>query len=171
VGHKTNWVHLRKPHHGPLRRSVLGGRMKKIGLSKKDIEYIKKRVSDRLPFAGISTRTTNALRAVGITTYSALCKLTRDDVLKIPRIGRKSYSEIKFILKERGLSLTKNPGSPVYGPRELTEREKNVLSEREGGTSLSTLAKKLGISLTRVVQIEKRAQELRYQRKRWRLPE
>lgn len=53
----------------------------------------------------LSTRTADALRRDGITTVAQLLKKTEDELLRVPRFGRKSLREIKELCASRGWRL------------------------------------------------------------------
>ena len=53
----------------------------------------------------LSVRTTNCLHAERITLVSELIKLTKKQVLQIPRMGKKQLSEIKDAIAVHGLEL------------------------------------------------------------------
>ena len=61
----------------------------------------------------LSVRSTNCLHAEKITLVSELVKLTEKQVLKIPRMGKKQFSEIEDALARHGLEL----GTPVRAER------------------------------------------------------
>lgn len=53
----------------------------------------------------LTSRATNALKLGDINTIGQLIELTRNDLLKMPNMGLKSFKEIFDRLSERGLSL------------------------------------------------------------------
>lgn len=65
------------------------------------IEY--KEVWDKL-----TTRAQNVMRCLDIKSVDQLVKLTYEDFIELPNIGRKTINEIKDILAEYGLKLAKS---------------------------------------------------------------
>ncbi|MCF6767992.1 DNA-directed RNA polymerase subunit alpha [Thiotrichales bacterium 19S11-10] len=53
----------------------------------------------------LTVRSANCLKAENVRFLGDLVQYTESDLLKIPNLGRKSLTEIKSILSERGLSL------------------------------------------------------------------
>jgi DNA-directed RNA polymerase subunit alpha len=51
---------------------------------------------------GISVRACDCLRNAGINTVKDLCNQTKDDVIKIKNLGRKSLMEILDLMKHNG---------------------------------------------------------------------
>ncbi|MFN3478462.1 MAG: DNA-directed RNA polymerase subunit alpha C-terminal domain-containing protein, partial [bacterium] len=70
-------------------------------LSPKEKDVVSKNIKD----LGLSSRTLNSLRRMGINTLGDLLKYTEDDLITIRNLGGKSIQEIKDKLKEYGLSL------------------------------------------------------------------
>ncbi|MFN3995621.1 MAG: DNA-directed RNA polymerase subunit alpha [bacterium] len=70
-------------------------------LSSKEKDLMNKNIKD----LGLSSRTLNSLRRMGINTLGDLLKYTEDDLITIRNLGGKSIQEIKDKLKEYGLSL------------------------------------------------------------------
>lgn len=59
---------------------------------------------------GLSIRTCNCLKAQNVYSVEELVKLTEQDLLRIPNLGRRSTGEIKRALQERGRRLPSFPG-------------------------------------------------------------
>ena len=57
---------------------------------------------DELEF---SARTSNCLKGAGIQTVGQLKQWTRNDLLKLPNLGKKSIKEIDEVTKENGIEL------------------------------------------------------------------
>jgi hypothetical protein len=53
----------------------------------------------------LSTRTTDALRRDGITTVAQLLQKSEDELLRVPKFGRKSLQEIKELCASHGWRL------------------------------------------------------------------
>lgn len=70
-------------------------------ISSKEKDIISKNIKD----LGLSSRTLNSLRRMGINTLGDLLKYAEDDLITIRNLGGKSIQEIKNKLKEYGLSL------------------------------------------------------------------
>ena len=51
----------------------------------------------------LSTRIKNALKASGINYLGMLLRMTEQDLLRIPGIGKKGLAEIKIFFKQHGL--------------------------------------------------------------------
>jgi DNA-directed RNA polymerase alpha subunit len=60
---------------------------------------------DDVAILKLDTRTTNCLQAENITSLTALCKKTPNDLLKLPNLGRRSLRLIEEALAARGLKL------------------------------------------------------------------
>jgi DNA-directed RNA polymerase alpha subunit len=60
---------------------------------------------DDVAILKLDTRTTNCLQAENITSLTALCKKTPNDLLKVPNLGRRSLRLIEEALAARGLKL------------------------------------------------------------------
>lgn len=63
--------------------------------------WLRKTISD----LNLTTRSTNGLRAEGITAVAELVKITRHELSRIPNLGRQSQQEIIDILASKNLSL------------------------------------------------------------------
>jgi DNA-directed RNA polymerase subunit alpha len=50
----------------------------------------------------ISVRAWTCLKSAGINTVNDLCNLTKDDIIKIRNLGRKSLEEILKLMKDNG---------------------------------------------------------------------
>lgn len=70
-------------------------------LASKEKSIINKNIKE----LGLSSRTLNSLRRMGINTLGDLLKYTEDDLITIRNLGGKSIQEVKEKLKEYGLSL------------------------------------------------------------------
>lgn len=53
----------------------------------------------------LSTRTADALRRDGITTVAELLRMSEDELLRVPKFGRKSLLEVKELCVSRGWRL------------------------------------------------------------------
>ncbi|MBO7434466.1 DNA-directed RNA polymerase subunit alpha [bacterium] len=61
---------------------------------------------DKLAPSEVSTRTAEALKKSGITSFTQLAEKTEEEVKRIKGIGESSFDELKAALKIRGLSFT-----------------------------------------------------------------
>ena len=61
---------------------------------------------DKLAPSEVSTRTAEALKKSGITSFTQLAEKTEEEVKRIKGIGESSFDELKAALKNRGLSFT-----------------------------------------------------------------
>lgn len=58
---------------------------------------------------GLSVRAFNCLRAAGIETLGQLCIRTRQDMIKMRNLGKKSFTELERLLAGYGLDFGHNP--------------------------------------------------------------
>lgn len=72
-------------------------------LSKYDIEEI---LNSEITILNLSTKTLNALKNAKIRTIKKLTKKGKDDLLKLPRFGKKALKEVEKALEKFNLSLS-----------------------------------------------------------------
>ena len=92
--------------------------MNKLDEGKEQVDPILLRPVDDLE---LTVRAANCLKAENIYYIGDLVRRTENDLLKTPNLGKKSLTEIKTVLSQRGLSL----GMIVEGwpPADLPERQ------------------------------------------------
>jgi DNA-directed RNA polymerase subunit alpha (EC 2.7.7.6) len=54
----------------------------------------------------LSVRSYNCLRRAGIFSINDFCKLDKDSLMHVKNLGRRSYAEIAFALKEHGVIIS-----------------------------------------------------------------
>ena len=62
-------------------------------------EILKKKIVD----CDLSVRAINFLEAAGIETVGELCRMHRDEALRIRNIGKKAFTELEDFMEENGL--------------------------------------------------------------------
>ncbi|MFA5300059.1 MAG: DNA-directed RNA polymerase subunit alpha C-terminal domain-containing protein [Lutibacter sp.] len=90
-----------------------------------DIELLCKLIED----LDLTQRSTNCLRCENILFIGDLIQCNENRLLKIPGLGRKSYMEIKLLLKNRGFDLN----TPIQGwdkIREELNKKFNINQEK-----------------------------------------
>lgn len=109
----------------------------------------------RLDTFALRVRTLAALRRLGIVTVGQVRSLSDQDLLEVTNIGAKSVSDLRQAAA-RNLS-DETPLSSLVSPRPLSDRDQAVVEMRATGAQLSAIARRFGISRSRVVQILERA--------------
>ena len=74
----------------------------------------------------MTVRTENALLTHGIMTLNQLVLCTDNDLMRMPRMGRRTINEIKEALEKRSLTL-KPDDRELFHPLEITKRAEKVL--------------------------------------------
>lgn len=103
----------------------------------KDVDPV---MRERVEDLELTVRSANCLKAEGIERIGDLVKRTESDLMRTPNLGKKSITEIKGALAERGLELgTELEGWP---PPDLAESraQQQEQAESQGGGSQSSPA-------------------------------
>ena len=84
--------------------------------------------ADMIENLGLSTRTLNTLKNVGVTTMSGVAAMAKPDLMRINGFGEKSYDELRERLIAVGLVEAPEP-EPEPEPEEVEEVEEAVAEE------------------------------------------
>ena len=99
----------------------------------------------------------NALRRSGVATVGAARAMSEERLRRIPNVGPKTIAEISRALTDATLG-SEDPleclGLPTA--RVISERDRELIRMRQQGATLSLIARRFGISRTRVEQILER---------------
>jgi Bacterial RNA polymerase, alpha chain C terminal domain len=96
----------------------------------------------------------NALHRMGIATIGDLRVTPETWLLEIPMIGPKAVADIAEALRDRSVCST-DPIEVLGLPpqRVISERDSELVRMRQQGAGVSVIARRFGISRTRVHQI------------------
>ena len=84
-------------------------------------------LKQRLDRFNLSTRTENCLHSANVRTVAALVSLRSTDVLRWPRAGKKTLTELKLLLGRVGLKFS-DDRAPLHVIEELSSKESLTLS-------------------------------------------
>lgn len=76
----------------------------------------------------IDVRSTNCLKAAGITTVEQLCELSMGQILKLPNFGKKSAEKLLVVLERRGLLLADKAKSKTCDVEVILGRIRRIQS-------------------------------------------
>jgi DNA-directed RNA polymerase specialized sigma24 family protein len=99
----------------------------------------------------------NAVDRVGVVTVAELRALSEEQLSEIPNLGPLSVADISVALGDATLR-SDDPIELLALPqaRPISERDQGLIRMRQEGTTLAQVARRFGISKTRVEQILER---------------
>lgn len=75
----------------------------RVKITNTDFEYD---ATEFLINLDLSVRSYNCLRRAGILSINDFCKLDKDSLMQVKNLGKRSYAEIAFALKEHGVIIS-----------------------------------------------------------------